>query len=99
MEFHRHLKNKPDRRNSTDLAPVKLVIRLNPMDRLGRVPRGTELPEAHTGRCIISRTTANPHMVPQEDAPVYYLHVILLIRNILTRTTEVMELEQTMENV
>ncbi len=44
----------------------------------------------HTGWCILSRTTAFPHMVRQGDAPVYYLHVILPIWNILTRTTEVM---------
>ncbi len=30
----------------------------------------------------------------QGDAPVYYLHVILLIWNILTRTTEVVSLDK-----
>ncbi len=33
-------------------------------------------------------------MVHLGDAPVYYLHVILLIRNILTRTTEVMSMNK-----
>ncbi len=46
--------------------------------------------------CILSRTTAFPHMMRQGDAPIYYLCVILLIWNILTRTTEVMECEPTM---
>ncbi len=40
-----------------------------------------------------------PTVVHQWDAPVYYLHVILLIWNILTRTTEVMDCEQIRENV
>ncbi len=44
----------------------------------------------HTGWCILSRTTGIPHMVRQGDAPGYYPSVILLIWNILTRTTEVM---------
>ncbi len=48
----------------------------------------------HTGWCILSRTTAIPHMVRQGDAPVYYLHVILLIWNILTHTTEVMDMNK-----
>ncbi len=50
----------------------------------------------HTGWCISSRTTAIPYMVRQGNAPVYYLCVLLLIWNILARTTEVMECEQTM---
>ncbi len=49
--------------------------------------------------CILSRTTVIPHMVHQGDAPVYYLHVILLIWTILTRPTEVMEHGQARENV
>ncbi len=53
----------------------------------------------YTGWCILSHATAIPHMVHQRDAPVYYLHVILLIWNILTRTAEVMEHEQCRENV
>ncbi len=52
----------------------------------------------HTGWCLLSRNTVIPHMVHQGDALVYYLHVILLIQNILTRTTEVMEGEKTREN-
>ncbi len=48
----------------------------------------------HTGWCILSRTTAIPHMVHQGDAPVYYLRVILLIWNILTRTIEVMSMNK-----
>ncbi len=44
----------------------------------------------HTGWCIFSRTTSVPHMVHLGNAPVYYLHVILLIWNISTRTIEVM---------
>ncbi len=43
-----------------------------------------------SGWCILSRTTAIPHMVHQEYAPVYYPCVILLILNILTPATEVM---------
>ncbi len=46
--------------------------------------------------CILSHTTAIPHTVRQGDALVYYLCIFLLIWNILTRTTEVMECEQTM---
>ncbi len=42
-----YLKNHPDWWNSIDLVPEKLVIRLNPMDGLARVPRGVELSEAH----------------------------------------------------
>ncbi len=41
--------------------------------------------KAYTGWCILSRTTAIPHMVHQRDTPVYYLRVILMIWNILTR--------------
>ncbi len=48
----------------------------------------------YTGRCILSRTTAIAHMVHQGDAPVYYLHVIILIWNILARTTEVMSMNK-----
>ncbi len=33
--------------NSIDLVPKKLVIRLNPMDGLGRVPTGVKLSEKH----------------------------------------------------
>ncbi len=43
----------------------------------------------YTGWCILSRTTAIPHMVRQADAPEYFLRVILLIWNILTRITKV----------
>ncbi len=46
----------------------------------------------NTEWCILSRTTAIPHMVRLGDAPVYYLHVIFLIWNILTRITEVMSM-------
>ncbi len=45
-------------------------------------------------RCILSRTTAIPHMVRQGDAPMYYPSVILLIWNILTRTIEVMSVNK-----
>ncbi len=45
---------------------------------------------SHTGCCILSYTTAIPHLVRQGDAPVYYPSVILLIWNILTYITEVM---------
>ncbi len=48
----------------------------------------------YTGWCILSRTTAIPHMVRLEDASVYCLHVILLIWNILTRTAEVMSVNK-----
>ncbi len=48
--------------------------------------------DGHTGWCILSRTTVIPHMVHQGDAPGYYLYVILLIWNILTRTTEIMSM-------
>ncbi len=48
----------------------------------------------HTGWCILSCTTAIPHMVRQGDAPGYFLHVILLIWNILTRTTKVMSMNK-----
>ncbi len=44
----------------------------------------------YTRWCILSRTSAIPHMVCQENAAVYYPSVILQIWNILTRTTEVM---------
>ncbi len=43
----------------------------------------------YTGCCILSSAIAISHTVRQGDAPVYYLHDILLIWNILTRTTEV----------
>ncbi len=49
---------------------------------------------SHTGWCIVSHTTAIPHMVRLGDAPVYYLLVILLLWNILTRTTEVMSVNK-----
>ncbi len=45
--------------------------------------------------CTSSRTTTILHMVRLGDAPVYYQCIILLIWNILTRTTEVMWREQT----
>ncbi len=48
----------------------------------------------YTGWCISSRTTAFPHMARQGDEPWYYLHVMLLIWNILTRTTEVMSMNK-----
>ncbi len=41
-------------------------------------------PTLYTGWGILSRTTAIPHIVHQGDTPVYYLHVILMIWNILT---------------
>ncbi len=44
----------------------------------------------YAGWCILNCTTAIPHMVRQGDAPGYFLHVILLIWNILTCTTKVM---------
>ncbi len=47
----------------------------------------------YTGWCILSRITAFPHMVRQGVAPGYYLHVILLIWNILTRTTKIMSMQ------
>ncbi len=43
----------------------------------------------HTGWCILSRTTAIPHMVRLEDALIYYLHVIYSYGTFLTHTTEV----------
>ncbi len=48
----------------------------------------------HTGWCILSRTSAISHTVHRGDAPVYYLRVILLIWNILTRITEVMSVNK-----
>ncbi len=48
----------------------------------------------HTGCCILSRTAAIPHMVRLGDAPVHYLHVILLTWNILTRTTEAVSINK-----
>ncbi len=48
----------------------------------------------HTGWCILSRTTAVPHMVCQGDAPMYYASVIVLIWNILTLTIEVMSVNK-----
>ncbi len=51
----------------------------------------------HTGWCILSRTTAIPHMVHLGDEAVYYLHVILLTQNILTRTTEAMSMNKLRE--
>ncbi len=44
----------------------------------------------HIVWCILYRTTAIPHMVHQGDALAHYVHVILLIWNISTCTTEVM---------
>ncbi len=44
--------------------------------------------------CILSCTTAIPHIVHQGDAAAYYLHVILPIWNILTRVTEVMSMNE-----
>ncbi len=41
-----HPKNQPDWWKNTYLVPENVVIKLNPMDRLGRVPKGAELPEA-----------------------------------------------------
>ncbi len=49
----------------------------------------------YTGWYILSHTIAILHiMVRQGDAPAYYLRVILLIRNILTRITEVMSVNK-----
>ncbi len=48
----------------------------------------------YTGWCILSRTIAIPHMVRQGDVLVYYLHITLLLWNILTRTTEVISVNE-----
>ncbi len=48
----------------------------------------------HTGWCILSCTNAIPYMMCLGDAPVYYLHVILLIWNILISTTEAMSMNK-----
>ncbi len=54
----------------------------------------TNIACTYTGWCILSCTTAVSHLVCQGDAPVYYLHVILLTWNILTSTTEVMSMNK-----
>ncbi len=50
--------------------------------------------EVYTVWYILSRTSEIPHMVRLGDAPVYYLHVILLIWNILTRTIELISINK-----
>ncbi len=48
----------------------------------------------HTGWCTLHRTATISHMMRHGDAPVYYLHVVLLIWNILTHTTKVMSMNK-----
>ncbi len=43
----------------------------------------------YTMWCMLSHTTAIPHMVCQENASAYCVHIVLLIWNNLTRNTEV----------